>query len=60
MKNLDLTVHPKDVYLDIKNYESPFQYQTKSEVYNKIFTQMKSDENELSSSEILHDSKQEK
>lgn len=52
----DLTVHPKDVYLDIKNYESPFQYRTKSEVYNKIFTQMTSDENELSSSEILHDS----
>jgi len=52
----DLTIHPKDVYLDIKNYESPFEYRTKSEVYNKIFTQMKSDESELSSSEILHES----
>jgi len=51
----DLTVHPKDVYLDIKDYESPFQYREKSEVYNKIFTQMKSDESELSSSDILHD-----
>ena len=55
-KESDLTVHPKDVYLDIKNYESPFQYRKKSEVYNKIFTQMKSDESELSSSEIIHDS----
>ena len=51
----DLTVHPKDVYLDIKNYESPFQYRDKSEVYSKIHTQMKSDEAELSSSEIMHD-----
>ncbi len=54
-KESDLTVHPKDVYLDIKNYESPFQYRDKSDVYYKIHTQMKSDEAELSSSEIMHD-----
>lgn len=51
----DLTVHPKYVYLDLKEYESPFEYRKKSEVYNKIYTQMKSDEAELCSSEILHD-----
>ena len=54
---LDLTVHPKEVYLDLKNYESPFEYRKKSKTYNKIHTQMKSDEAELSSSEILHDTK---
>lgn len=51
----DLTVHPKDVYLDIQKYRSPFQYRKKSEIYNKIYTQMSSDKSELSSSEILHD-----
>lgn len=55
-EELDLTVHPKDVYLDLKDYESPFEYRKKSETYNKIYTQMKSDESELSSSEILHES----
>ena len=54
-KESDLTVHPKDVYLDLKQYESPFRYRSKSEIYNKIYTQMKSDEKELSSSEILHE-----
>lgn len=53
----DLTVHPKDVYLDIQKYKSPFQYKKLSEIYNKINTQMKSDEAELNSSEILHTSK---
>lgn len=53
----DLNVHPKDVYLDIQKYRSPFQYRKKSEIYNKINTQMKSDETELNSSEILHTSK---
>ena len=53
----DLTVHPKDVYLDIQKYKSPFQYKKLSEIYNKINTQMKSDETELNSSEILHTSK---
>ncbi len=52
----DLTANPKDVYLDIINYESPFEYRQKSEIYNKIFTQMKSDESELNSSEVLHNS----
>ena len=52
----DLTVHPKDVYLDIQKYRSPFQYRKLSEIYNKINTQMKSDETELNSSEILHTS----
>jgi hypothetical protein len=55
-EELDLTVHPKDVYLDLKDYESPFEYRKKSESYNKIYTQMKSDEAELGSSEILHES----
>jgi nanoRNase/pAp phosphatase (c-di-AMP/oligoRNAs hydrolase) len=55
-KESDLTVHPKDVYLDIHKYRSPFQYRKKSEIYNKIYTQMKSDESELNSSEILHTS----
>jgi len=55
-EELDLTVHPKDVYLDLKDYESPFEYRKKSETYNKIYKQMKSDEAELSSSEILHES----
>ena len=52
----DLTVHPKDVYLDIQKYRSPFQYKKMSEIYNKINTQMKLDEAELNSSEILHTS----
>jgi len=52
----DLTVHPKDVYLDIQKYRSPFQYRKKSEIYNKINAQMNSDEAELNSSEILHTS----
>ena len=52
----DLTVHPKDVYLDIQKYRSPFEYRKKSEIYNKINTKMKSDEEELNSSEILHTS----
>mgnify|MGYP001197686079 CR=1 FL=1 len=51
----DLTVDPKDVYLDLHQYESPFQYRKKSEIYNKIYTQMISDKAELGSSEILHD-----
>ena len=51
----DLTVHPKDVYLDIQKYRS-FQYKKMSEIYNKINTQMKLDEAELNSSEILHTS----
>ena len=55
----DLTVHPKDVYLDIQKYRSPFQYRKKSEIYNKINTQMNSDEAELNSSEILHTSETE-
>jgi oligoribonuclease NrnB/cAMP/cGMP phosphodiesterase (DHH superfamily) len=56
-KESDLTVHPKNVYLDLKQYESPFRYRSKSEIYNKIYTQMKSDEKELNSSEILHETK---
>ena len=52
----DLTAHPKDVYLDIKDYESPFEYRKKSILYNKINTQMKSDESELNSSEVLYSS----
>ena len=55
-KESDLTVHPKDVYLDIQKYRSPFQYRKLSEIYNKINTQMKSDEEELNSSEILYTS----
>jgi hypothetical protein len=55
-EELDLTAHPKDVYIDLKEYESPFEYRIKSETYNKIHTHMKSDEAELSSSEILHES----
>ena len=51
----DLTVDPKEVYLDLHQYVSPFQYRKKSEIYNKIHTQMISDKAELSSSEILHD-----
>jgi hypothetical protein len=51
----DLTVDPKEVYLDLHQYVSPFQYRKKSEIYNKIHTQLISDKAELSSSEILHD-----
>ena len=54
---IGFNVHPKDVYLDIQKYRSPFQYKKLSEIYNKINTQMKSDETELNSSEILHTSK---
>lgn len=52
----DLTVHPKDVYLDLSKYESPFDYRRKSEVYDQIHTQKCADHHELKNSEILHES----
>lgn len=52
----DLTVHPRDVYLDIQQYESPFEYRKESIIYNKIYNQMKLDAKELESSEVLYES----
>jgi len=52
----DLVVHPKDVYLDLERFRSPFQYRKNSKIYAKINQQMKSDELELNSSEVLHTS----
>ena len=56
IKESDLTVHPKEVYIDIHKYESPFEYRKKSEVYNKIHEQMLLDEQELDRSRILDES----
>jgi nanoRNase/pAp phosphatase (c-di-AMP/oligoRNAs hydrolase) len=52
----DLTVHPKEVYIDIHKYESPFEYRKKSEVYNKIYEQKTLDEQELERSQIVDES----
>lgn len=52
----DLTVHPKDVYLDLSKYDSPFDYRRKSEVYDLIHHQKCADSHELNNSEVLHES----
>lgn len=52
----DLTVHPKDVYVDLSNYESPFEYRNKSSVYDKIYHQKCADHRELEQSEVVHQS----
>lgn len=50
----DLTVHPKDVYIDLSKYESPFDYRNQSLVYDKIFHQKCMDSRELETSDVLH------
>ena len=54
LKIEDLNAHPKDVLLDLMNYESPFEYHSKSELFNKIKNQMKLDREKLESSEVLY------
>ena len=54
-KESDLTVHPKDVYLDLSKYDSPFDYRRKSDVYDKIHHQKCMDHHELNESEVLHE-----
>lgn len=51
----DLNFHPKDVYLDLSKYDSPFDYRNKSEVYDTIHNQKCIDKHELSNSEVLYE-----
>ena len=51
----DLTVHPREVYLDMRQWENPFDYQLESITYNTILKQMLSDQHELETSTILHE-----
>ena len=50
----DLTVHPKDVYIDMSDYESPFDYRNQSPIYDKIYHQKCMDSRELEASDVLH------
>ncbi len=53
----DLTVHPKEVFLDMCKYDNPKTYHAESEIFKKINTQMKQDASLLeSSSETVHES----
>ena len=51
----DLVAHPLDVYLDMKQYETPFEYRAESSLYQTMHAQKTSDQRELDSSEILHE-----
>lgn len=53
----DLTVHPKDVFMDLCEYDEPVDYYNNSTVFKKINTQMKADASELeSTAQTLHES----
>ena len=49
----DLIAHPRDVYLDMKQYGTPFEYRGESTLYHEILEQRLSDQQELDSSEVL-------
>jgi hypothetical protein len=51
----DLVYNPLDVYNDVSLYKDPFMYIVFSDVFKKIYHQMKSDKQELSDSVVLLD-----
>lgn len=52
----DLTMPPDMVYHDMKQYESPFDYYEQSTSFSIIHDQMLVDQQQLSQSEIVHES----
>lgn len=52
----DLTIHPVEVYQDMKHYTCPFEYHDNSPSFAKIHEQMQIDKQALEQSQIVHDS----